>query len=92
MIGHQSGYRTVENALVTPPFSTVVKRLVWAVSPRRTAPAQPVAINEDYPARSPPVIEPGVAVRLSEEWLKTRHLGVGQPKPIRNVHRSFLQP
>ncbi len=37
-------------------------------------------------------IDAGFAMRLWEEGLKTRHLCVGQPKQIRQVHRSFFEP
>ena len=88
----QSDHHPGEDALVAPTFPAVVESLVRAVFLRRIAPAQTIAINKDYPAQHPPVIDAGFAMRLWEEGLKTRHLGVGQPKQIRHVHRSFFEP
>ena len=92
VLSGQSGHHPGEDALVALTFPAVVERLVRAVFLRRIAPAQTIAINENYPAQHSPVIYAGFAVRLWEEELKTRHLGVGQPKQIRHVHRSFFEP
>jgi hypothetical protein len=45
-------------------------------------PAQPVAVDEDYPAQHPPVIDPRLAARLRKERPKPLHLRVRQPKEI----------
>jgi len=51
-----------------------------AIRPRRIAPSQPVAIDEDYPAQHTPVIDPRPAMALREERLQPLHLFVGQPQ------------
>jgi hypothetical protein len=45
-------------------------------------PHQPIALNEDYPAQHPPVIDTGLAARLRKERPKPVNLRLGQPEKI----------
>jgi len=51
-------------------------------SERCVAPAQVIAIDEDYPTQPPPVIDPGLAVGLRKEGFETRHLRLHRPEKI----------
>jgi hypothetical protein len=48
-------------------------------------PAQPVAIDEDYPAQHPPVIDPRLAAGLRKERPQLLPLRVRQPKEIAHL-------
>ena len=80
-----------EDALVAPAFPAVVERLRRAIGRGRIAPAQAIAIDEDYPAKHALVVNTRLAVRLREERFQTRHLCVGQPEKIAHVTARFLQ-
>jgi hypothetical protein len=52
-------------------------------------PHQPIALNEDYPAQHPQVIDPRLAAGLREERPKPVNLRLGQPEKIAH-HTSPL--
>lgn len=54
----------------------------WRPIPGGIAPPQAVAVDEDDPARHPPVIDPWSAVALGKEGLTTRHPLDRQPAEI----------
>ena len=89
VLGRQPRHDPGEDTPVAPKLPAVVKRLVWAVFPRRISLPQTIAIDEDNPAQDTSIINPGLAVRLGEVRLQTRHLRIAQPEKIRHVHRSF---
>src|SRR5690606_21158661 len=57
---------------------------------RRVTPSQPVAIDEDYAAQNPSIIDPRLAMALRKERLQPLHLRVGQPEKVAHHHpRQF---
>ena len=81
-----------EDALFAPTLPAAIKRLVRPIFRRRITPPQPIAIDEDYPAQHPLVINPRLAVGLREERLKLGHLIVRQPVKIAHVIAPFSEP
>jgi hypothetical protein len=81
-LGGKPSHQPCENTLVAPPLPTVVEGLRRAIILRRIAPAQAIAIDEDYAAQYPPVIDPRLAVALGEKGLQTGHLRIGKPEKI----------
>jgi hypothetical protein len=68
------------SACSTPPLPTIVECLQRAIFLRRIASAQAIAIEEDYAAQYPPVVDPRPAVALGKEVPQPRHLRLGQPE------------
>jgi hypothetical protein len=64
---------------VPPPLPSVVERLRRAILPRRIAPPQAIAIDEDYAAQNPPIIDARLAMALRKERPQPIHLLVRQP-------------
>jgi hypothetical protein len=64
--GSQPLHHADEDTPFVPPLPTVVERLVGAILPRRIAPTQSVAVDENDTAQHPPVINPWLAVALCE--------------------------
>jgi hypothetical protein len=73
-------------------FPAVVEGLGRAILLRRIPPTQAVAIDEDYPAQHPPVVDAGLAMRLREEGLEARYLRLGQPEEVAHVTARFFKP
>lgn len=71
-----------EDPPVAPPLPSIVEGLRRAVFFRRIAPPQPIAIDKDYAAQHPPVIDARLTVALGKEGLQTGHLRVGQPEKV----------
>ena len=59
--GGQAHHDPGEDAVVAPALPAVVEGLGRAVFLRRIAPAQPIAIDEDYTAQNAPIIDAGLA-------------------------------
>ena len=90
VLSRQPGHDPGEDTPVAPSFPTVVERLVRAVFPRRISPPQAIAIDEDNPAQDTPVINPGLAARLGEVRLQTRHLRIAQPQASLSPRPALL--
>lgn len=88
--GGQPLHHPGEDPHVAPPLPAVVEGLGRAILPRRIAPSQPVAVDEDYPAQHSPVIDPRLPVAFGEERLQPLHLRVRQPEKVAHPHpRQF---
>ena len=59
VLGSQTGHHSREDALVAPPFPTVVERFVRPVGGGSIPPPQAIAIDEDNPAQNTSVIPLG---------------------------------
>ena len=81
-LGSQTHHDPGEDPIVAPPLPTVVEGLGWAILPRRVAPSQPIAIDEDYAAKHPSIIDPRLAMAFGKERPQACHLRVGQPEKI----------
>ena len=81
-LGGQPVHHRGTGPFVAQPPPAIVKCLGRAILPGRLAPAQAIAIDEDYAAQYPPVIDPRLAVALGEEGLQTGHLRIGKPEKI----------
>lgn len=84
----QARHNPGEDALVTPAFPAVVECFGRTILPRRIAPPQTIAIDEDYATQNPSVINPGFAMALGEERFQALDLRLGQLVKI--AHRSGL--
>lgn len=89
VLGRQPRHDPGEDTPVAPTLPAVVERLVRPVFPWRISPPQAITIDEDNPAQDTPVINPGLAVRLGEVRLQTRHLRIAQPEKIRHVQANL---
>ena len=78
-----------KDTLLAPALPPAIKGLVRSVRRRRIAPAQAVAIDEDYAAQHSLVVHTGLAVGLRKIRLQTRNLRIGQPERIRHVTARF---
>ena len=76
----QAFHHADEDAFVAPPLPAIVERLRRAVFPRRIAPPQPIAVDEDDPAQNAPIINALAAMALGKIGLKPSHLLVRQPE------------
>ena len=63
-LGGEADQDPSEDPVVAPAFPAVVEGLRRAVFLRRVAPAQPIAIDEDYAAQNATIINAGLAVTL----------------------------
>lgn len=77
--GSQFGHDRGEHAHPAPPLPAVVERLRRAIGRRRVLPHQPIALDEDYPAQHPPVIDPRPASGLRKERAQPLYLRICQP-------------
>ena len=77
-LGGQAHHNPGEDPVLAPAFPAVVERLGGPVFPRRVAPSQTIAVDEDYAAQNPPIIDTGLAMALREERPQPLHLLVGQ--------------
>ena len=68
-LGSQHHEDTRKDPQPAPAHPSVVKSLQRTIGRRRIPPAQPVAIDEDYPAQLPPIINPRHPMRQREVWL-----------------------
>jgi len=64
-LGSQPRHDPREYSHVTPPFPTVVERLVRAIFLGRITPPQPIAINADNSAEQATVIPLGTLLRTT---------------------------
>jgi len=78
--------------IVAPPLSAVVERPGRAIFLRRVAPPQAVAIDEDYAAQHPPVIDARLAVALGKEGLKPRYLRVDFNPDDKGLFKGIYLP
>jgi hypothetical protein len=78
--GGQSFHHPGEDPHVTPPLPSVVEGLRRAIFTRRIAPPQAIAIDEDYTAQDPPIIDARLTVALWKERFQPLHLLVRQPE------------
>jgi hypothetical protein len=86
----QSFHHPGEHPPVAPPFPPVVLGLGRAILPWRIAPTQAIAIDEDYAAQNPPIINPGLAMALRQKRPQQLHFLVGQPEKVAHHHpRQF---
>ena len=81
-LGGQPVHHRGKGPFVALPPPAIVKCLGRAILPGRLAPAQAMAIDGDYAAQRPPVIDPRLAVALGEEGLQTGHLRIGKPEKV----------
>ena len=92
VLSGQAGHHLRKDALVAPPLSTTIKRLVRTIFLRRISPTQAIAIDEDNSAQNPLVIDPRLTMRLGEESGQACHLRVSQPEEIAHVTAPFSKP
>ena len=59
-----------EDALFTPAFPAVVECVGQTIRPRRIAPSQTSAIEEDYATQNPSIIDPGLAMALGKNGFR----------------------
>jgi NAD(P)-dependent dehydrogenase (short-subunit alcohol dehydrogenase family) len=88
-LGGQTHQDLGEHALLAPALPAVVQGLVRTVLPGRITPSQAIAIDENNAAQHAPVVDAGLAMRLREEGLETRHLRLGQPEEVAHVTARF---
>jgi hypothetical protein len=81
-LGSQTIHHSGEDAFVAPPLPAVVEGLRRAIFLRHSASPQAIAIVEDYPARSPPIINARLAMVFGKEGLKPHHLRISQPEKL----------
>jgi hypothetical protein len=87
-LGGQADHDPGEDPIVAPPLPSVIKGLRRTIFLRRIAPAQTIAIDEDYAAKNATIIDARLTVALGKERLQALHLRVRQPVKI--AHRSGL--
>lgn len=87
-LGGQAHHNPGEDPVLAPAFPAVVERLGGPVFPRRVAPSQTIAVDEDYAAQNTPVIDAGPAMALGKEGFEARHLRLAQPEKV--AHQSGL--
>ena len=78
-----------DDTFLAPRLPTAEESLVRAIGSRRIAPPQPIAVDEDNPARKTLIIDPMLAARLRKERFQTYNLHVGQPQKITHVIAPF---
>lgn len=81
-----------KDTLLAPALPPAIKGLVRSVLRRRIAPAQAVAIDEDYAAQHSLVVHTGLAVGLRKKGLQLGHLRIAQPVKIAHVTAPFSEP
>ena len=81
----QPSHHPGEDPPVAPPLPSAVEGLRRVILLRRIAPAQAIAIGEDYAAQYSPIVDAGLAMALGKQGLQPRHLHVGQPEKV--AHR-----
>jgi hypothetical protein len=59
--GGQALHHTGKDTYVSPRLPSVVERLRWAIIPIRLTPPQTIAIEQDYAAQTPPIIDERLA-------------------------------
>lgn len=91
-LGGQAGHHSSEDALVAPPFPTVVQRLMRPIENASITSPHPFEIDEDNATQYAPIIDKRLAVRLREDRFKTRHLRIAQPQKFRHDHNSIFEP
>ena len=80
---HSQAFHHLEkDALVTPTFPAVIKRLGGAIFLWRIAPPEAVAVDENDAAQNASIINALATMALGEVRLKASHLLVRQPKQI----------
>jgi hypothetical protein len=84
--GGQPLHHTGEDTHVTPPLPAIVEGLGRAMLPRRGTPSQPIAIDENYAAQDPQIINSWLPMALWKERSKSLHLLVGQPEKVAHDH------
>ena len=87
-LGGQADHDPGEDPVVTPALPAIMKRLGRSLFPRRIAPPQAIAINEDNAAHHPQIIDAWAAMALGKERAKARHLPFSQPEQV--AHQSGL--
>lgn len=87
-LGGQPSHHPGKYPLVAPPLPPVVVGFRRAILLWRIALTQAIAVDEDYAAQHPPVIDARLSMALGEEGLEPRYLRVGQPEKV--AHRSGL--
>ena len=78
-LARQTIHHRDEDPFVAPSLPAVVERLCRTVFPRRIAPPQPVAIDEDNAAQHAAIINPRLAMTPRKKRLKPRYLLIRQP-------------
>ena len=71
-----------EDALGAPTLPPIVKCLRWPVFSGRNALLQAVAIDQDYAAQDPSIIDARLAMALGKKRLQPSHLRVRQPEKV----------
>jgi hypothetical protein len=87
--GRQSLHDVEEGTHFASSLPSVVERLVWTMRLRCIAPAQSVAVDENYAAQRRPIINPWLVMALGKVWLEPRHLLVGQPVQAAHIRSPY---
>lgn len=85
-LGGQTLHHPGKDTHVTPSLPSIVERLGRPILPRSVASPQAIAINEDYPAQYPPMVDSRLAMAVSEEGPQPLHLLVRQPEKMAHHH------
>jgi len=79
-LGHSQAFHHLEkDALVTPTFPAVIKRLGRAIFLWRISPPEAVAVDENDAAQNASIINALATIALGEVRLKTSHLPSSAP-------------
>ncbi len=65
-LGGQTFHDPSKDPHVAPTLPAVIERLRRSIFPGRVAPAQAIAIDEDYAAQDTPVVDAWLAMALGE--------------------------
>ena len=68
--GGQARHDPGEDALFTPAFPAVAESFGRTILPKRVAPPQTIAIDEDYATQNPSINNPGRAMALGENGFR----------------------
>ena len=87
-LGGQPSHHPGEDPLVAPPLPTIVEGLRRNILPRRIAPPQAIAVDENYAAQHPQIIDTGLAMALGKEGPQPRHLRFCLPEKVAHLSVS----
>jgi hypothetical protein len=87
-LGGQAHRDPSEDPVIALTFPAIVEGLRRFIFPRCIAPPQPIAIEKDYAAKNPQVINTRAAMALGKEGANACHLRFDQPEQV--AHQSGL--
>ena len=91
-LGGQPSQDPSKDTVVAPALPAVVEDLRRAIFLRHIAPSQSLAIDEDYAAQHPPIVNSVPAVTFGTEGTKALHLRIRQSVKIAHHQGLLVDP